>query len=72
MTRQKAFMTAACRVAGSCGVHESGSSFSIRWNSSSESVVPLMFSNSSSRSFASSPRRILAKLETSPVCTGAS
>ena len=50
MMAQMPFNTARCSVTVSCRVCTSGSSFKIKLNKSSESVVPLMYSNSSSLS----------------------
>mmetsp|Transcript_10643 Transcript_10643/g.44597 ORF Transcript_10643/g.44597 Transcript_10643/m.44597 type:complete len:215 (-) Transcript_10643:70-714(-) len=68
ITAQNASSTACCSVAGSCCVWQSGSRFRMRRNKSSESVVPLMWSNRSSLSSRCNPLRTLEKSVMSPLC----
>ena len=68
MTCAMAVSTASWIVAGSICAWQFGNSLRMRWKRSSESVVPLMCSNRSSRRSERSPRLIFLKSVTSPLC----
>mmetsp|Transcript_4844 Transcript_4844/g.17900 ORF Transcript_4844/g.17900 Transcript_4844/m.17900 type:complete len:206 (+) Transcript_4844:1217-1834(+) len=65
---QNASSTAFCSEEGSTCVCTSGKPFRINRKSNSESVVPLMWSNRSSRNRCCSPRLIFEKSVMSPLC----